>query len=114
MEQEKEHVNPWGLTGDPKVDRDRKRVALNRIERIRKDFLAGQQVDLFAGMGGNARPAKKSSQFKKDQKTIMVALALGLHEHIPEQMAAKYGFDTRPGSDDNPPTPPCDPNEPPF
>jgi len=110
MEQDK-HVNKWGLTGDPEIDRHRKRQSLNRLKRIRKDFEAGQQADLFAGMASSARPAKKSSQFKKDQKAIMVALALELHEHIPVQMAAKYGFDIRPGSDENPQTPPINPTD---
>jgi len=113
MEQDK-HVNLWGLTGDPEIDRHRKQVSLNRIKQIRKKFMTGQQVDLFYGTGGTARPAKKNSQFKKDQKAIMVALALDLHEHIPVKMAAKYGFDIRPGSDENPPTNYVDDGEAPF
>lgn len=113
MEQDR-HVNSWGLTGDPEEDRKRKRVALNRIEQMRKDYNF-VQIDLLGGNGSNVRPAKNiDNQFKKDRKTVMVALALGLHEHIPEQMARKFGFTSKRSADTNPPTPREDTSKAPF
>jgi hypothetical protein len=116
MEQDK-HVNKWGLTGDPEEDRRRKIAALNRTNRIRKNFTTGRQVDLLAGFGGSVAPVKSKSKrtpkFKRDQKTIMEALALGLQDYIPEDLAQQYGFTTRP-KPNNPTVPPSDPDEPPF
>lgn len=119
MEQDSKRINRWGLTGDPEEDRRRKRAVLNRINKIREAFEAGhhKQIDLFAGLGGTLAPdkskSKRTSKFKKDQETIMKALALDLHEYIPEDMAQYYGFTTKP-QPNNPNVPQSDPNEPPF
>lgn len=103
MEQDK-HVNPWGLTGDPERDRQRKSAMLHHVNRLLKEFRAGQQTDLLADLGGAVKPIK-SKKFKKDKDTIMKALALDLADYIPEDMAQFYGFTTRPESAENPRVP---------
>lgn len=114
MDEDSKHINPWGLTGDPEEDARRKRAAPNRIERIRKEYKFGQ-TDLLEGLGSGVRPVKTNNKkFKDDQRAIMIALALDLHEHIPEQMAQKFGFTSRREADENPPTNYVDNGKPPF
>ncbi|MGH1417125.1 MAG: hypothetical protein ACRBB0_26815 [Pelagimonas sp.] len=118
MEQDSKRFNRWGLTGDPDEDRRRKTAMLIRINKMRKAFEAGHhvQIDLLSGLGGTVAPEKSKSKgksaFQKEQETIMKALALDLHEYIPEDMALHYGFTTRREADENPSTAPFIENDP--
>lgn len=108
MEPDSKRFNKWVLTGDPEEDRRRKIAMLNRVDKLREAFEASQhvQIDLLAGLGGNAEPdkskSKRTSKWRKDRETIMKALALGLHEYIPEEMARYYGYTSRPEPDSHP------------
>jgi len=108
MEQDREQWPKFGLTGDPKEDRQRKKSVLYRIERIRKEYKIGQ-TDLFAGLGGSVRPISEK-KFDRDRKTVMIGFALGLDEYIPSEMAAKFNLEPGP----NPPTNYVDDGKAPF
>lgn len=108
MEPDSKRFNSWGLTGDPEEDRRRKTAMLNRVNKLREALEASHhvQIDLLAGLGGNVEPdktkAKRTSQWKKDRQTIMKALALDLHEYIPEELARYYGYTSRPEPESHP------------
>lgn len=120
MEPDSTRFNRWGLTGDPDEDKRRKAAMLIRINKMRKAFEASQhvQIDLLAGLGGNVEPdkskSKRTTKWKKDRETIMKALALDLHEYIPEDMAKYYGHTSRREADENPPTNYVDDGKAPF
>ncbi|MDC9701363.1 MAG: hypothetical protein PSN37_03940 [Alphaproteobacteria bacterium] len=65
------------------------------------------QSDLLAGLGGGALKPTSERKLAEERKTVMIAYAFGLDEHIPLALAKKVGLEPGP----NPPVPQSDPRD---
>ena len=98
MDQDRKYWPKVGPTGDPEEDKQRKKSVLNRLERIVKEYKLGQN-DLLAGLGGAIKPTNER-KLADERRTVMIAYAFGLDDHIPLTLAKKVGLEPGP----NPPT----------